>query len=105
MLSSRGMFVVTKSCALARKSLCALVSRARLARVGVLRSCRHMLDKVSTRNLAMLLIAGLGCALFIWPGQWRYSTVDRAPMRTHRITGRSELFFSGEWVTLDGQRK
>ena len=63
-----------------------------------------MPDRIATRNLALIVAAVFAFALFIWPGQWRYQTIQQTPMRTHRITGRSQLFFGGEWISLDEKK-
>src|SRR5689334_17652119 len=64
-----------------------------------------MLDRLSTRNLTVIVLAAFAFGLFIWPGQWRYQTVGQTPMRTHRITGRSQFLVAGEWISLDDSKK
>lgn len=60
---------------------------------------------MSSRNLALVLAAVLAFAFFIWPGQWKYDRLGEVPMRTHRVSGESELFAFGEWVSLGRSAK
>lgn len=58
---------------------------------------------MKTSNLFLLLSAILLFALLIWPGQWKYDKLGELPMRTHRLTGRSELFTGTEWTPVGQQ--
>ena len=59
---------------------------------------------MKTTNLFLILSATLLFALIIWPGQWKYDRLGELPMRTHRLTGRSELFTGTEWMPV-GQKR
>lgn len=49
---------------------------------------------------AILCATVLLFGLLIWPGQWHYSHLQEVPMRTHRLSGRTELFAGGEWIDV-----
>lgn len=52
------------------------------------------------KSVAIICGACLVFGFFVWPGQWHYSQIGDVPMRTHRLSGRSELFAGGNWIDV-----
>ncbi|MFN0179771.1 MAG: hypothetical protein ACKVZ0_13315 [Gemmatimonadales bacterium] len=56
---------------------------------------------MATRNVAIIVAGVLLFGYFMWPGQWIYHSGGEVQMRTHRISGRSQLFIGSSWTTVD----
>lgn len=61
---------------------------------------------MQTKNLALTLSAVLLWGWFIWPGPWHYDKIeDQLPIRTHRVTGKTQYLIAGEWTDIGGGAK
>ena len=60
-------------------------------------------SSMKTPNLVLILAATLAWGWFIWPGPWHYDQDQNIPIRTHRVTGKTEYLFGGKWARIGDQ--